>query len=123
EAGGRAVERALDIGIRPASDMIGIRPAFSGDEVPQGGMATFSVIAADPNGRRKALAGVLWTLVKIERQYQWYRSGSSWNYEPVTFTRAVASGTIDIAAEGAATISQPVDWGRYRLQVETADPA
>ena len=37
----------------PQTDMIGIRPDFAGDEVPQGGTAKFSVIAVDP-GRRAA---------------------------------------------------------------------
>ncbi|MDQ2703979.1 MAG: alpha-2-macroglobulin family protein, partial [Pseudomonadota bacterium] len=123
EAGGRAVERSLDIAIRPDAEMIGIRPDFSGDEVPQGGTAKFSVIASDPDGNRKAIPGALWKLVKIERNYQWYRSGNYWNYEPVTFTRAVASGTIDIAADSEIAISQSVDWGRYRLEIETPDPA
>ena len=122
EAGGRAVERALDIGIRPNADMIGIRPDFAGGEVPQGGTAKFSVIAADADGKRKALPGALWKLVKIERNYQWYRTGNYWNYEPVTYTEAVANGTIDIAADSEVSISQPVDWGRYRLEIETPDP-
>ena len=122
EAGGRAVERSLDIAIRPTADMIGIRPDFSGDEVPQGGTAKFSVIAVDPDGNRKALPGAQWSLVKVERNYQWYRNGNSWNYEPVTFTEAVANGTVDIAADGEARSRMPVDWGRYRLEIETADP-
>jgi len=123
EAGGRAVERSLDIGIRPQSSMIGIRPDFAGSEVPQGGTASFSVIAADPEGRRVALPGALWKLVRIDRNYQWYRANGYWNYEPVTFTTAVAGGTIDIPASGEASISQTVDWGRYRLEIETPDPA
>jgi len=123
EAGGRAVERSLDIAVRPSADMIGIRPDFAGDEVPQGGTARFSLIASDSSGQRKAIPGALWKLVKIERNYQWYRSGNYWNYEPVTFTEAVASGTIDIAADSEVSISQAVDWGRYRLEIETPDPA
>lgn len=122
EGSGRAVERALDIGIRPQGQMIGIRPDFSGGEVPQGSTAKFSVIAADAEGNRIPLPGAQWSLVKIERNYQWYRSGNSWNYEPVTFTRAVANGRIDLAADREAAISTPVDWGRYRLEIETADP-
>lgn len=122
ESGGRAVERSLDVGIRPESQMIGIRPDFSGDEVAQGGTAGFSLIAVDPQGQRIALPGAQWSLVKIERNYQWYRSGSYWNYEPVTYTRAVASGTLDLSASSEIKLSQAVDWGRYRLQVETADP-
>ena len=116
EAGGRAVERSLDIGIRPSGELIAIRPDFSGDEVPQGGTAKFSIIAVDPDGERQALAGAEWSLVKVERDYQWYRSGNSWNYEPVNSTKAVANGTIDIAAGTEISLSQPVDWGRYRLE-------
>src|SRR5690606_31259137 len=62
-----------------------------------------------------------WSLVKIERNYQWYRNGNSWNYEPVTFTKAIANGKIDLKTDSEAEISLPVDWGRYRLEVETAD--
>ena len=41
----------------------------------------------------------------------------------MTFTKSVATGTIDIAADGTpATVTVPVDWGRYRLEVETAQP-
>ena len=123
ETGGRAVEERLDIGILPQGTMIGIRPDFSGEEVPQGGTAKFSLIAAQPDGKRTELKGAQWSLLKVERNYQWYRSGSSWNYEPVTFTKSVASGQVDLAANNEATVSLPVDWGRYRLEVETADPA
>ncbi len=61
--------------------------------------------------------------MKIERNYQWYRTGNSWNYEPVTFTKAVANGKIDASAEKEGEISVAVDWGRFRLEVETDDPA
>lgn len=121
ETGGRAVERSAEINIRPQGDMIGIRPDFA-DSVPQGGMAKFSVIAVNDQAGRKAETGLLWTLVKVEREYQWYRNGSSWNYEPITLTEAVANGTIDATTDKEASISVPVDWGRYRLEVESADP-
>ncbi len=122
ESGGRAVEETLDLGIRSHSDAIGIRPDFAGGEVPQGGTSKFTVIAVDPDGTRKALPGAQWSLVKVERNYQWYRSGDYWNYEPVTSTKAVSAGTLDVAADGSASLSMPVDWGRYRLEIETTDP-
>ncbi|MER9598478.1 alpha-2-macroglobulin family protein [Mesorhizobium sp. M0244] len=122
ETGGRAIERSLNIGIRPQGHMIGIRPDFDGDAVPQGGTAKFSLIAVDPDGTREALKGAQWSLVKVERNYQWYRSSNFWNYEPVTFTKAVANGQVDLSADGEATMSLPVDWGRYRLEIETSDP-
>jgi uncharacterized protein YfaS (alpha-2-macroglobulin family) len=123
ETGGRAVEKTLDLAVKPQGDLIGIRPDFTGGEVPQGSTAKFSVISVDAEGKPKAIAGALWSLVKVERNYQWYRSGNSWNYEPVTLTKSVATGKIDIAADGTpATVTVPVDWGRYRLEVETPDP-
>ncbi len=121
ESGGRAVEEKIEIGIKSQIDAIGIRPEFS-DSVPEGGLAKFSIIAVDPNGARKALTGARWSLVKVERNYQWYRSSDAWSYEPVTFTKAVADGTVDVAADGSAMISMPVDWGRYRLEVDSAEP-
>jgi uncharacterized protein YfaS (alpha-2-macroglobulin family) len=122
ESGGRAVENSLTLGIRPQGGVIGVRPDFSGNEVPEGATAKFTVIAADPDGKPRDLTGALWSLVKVDRNYQWYRSGDSWNYEAVTTTRAVANGTLDVKADGSATVSMPVNWGRYRLQVETPQP-
>ncbi|MGU3575345.1 MG2 domain-containing protein [Brucellaceae bacterium C25G] len=121
ESGGRAVERSVDLTIQPETDMIGIKPDFSGDEVPQGGVAKFSLLASNATGERIALDNAQWSLVKVERQYQWYRSGSSWNYEPVTFTKAVANGEVNISKDEDVTLSMPVEWGRYRLEVETSD--
>ena len=122
EGAGRAVERSVDIAIRPATDMIGLKPAFDGSSVPEGSAATFNVIGVDPSGTRKALSGLQWTLVKIERDYQWYRNGNSWNYEPITYTRNIANGKVDVAADKDATITVPTEWGRYRLEVETSNP-
>lgn len=123
EAGGRAVERQLTLPVAPDGPMIGIRPDFADGALPQGATAGFRVLAVDAAGRRQALKGLQWSLVKIERNYQWYRSGSSWNYEPVTFTRAVSNGTIDVGTDAEALLSSPVEWGRYRLEVATADPS
>lgn len=122
ETGGRAVERSIDIAVKPQGDMIGIRPGFADGSVPQGGTARFDVIAVGPDGARISQAGLIWTLVKVERQYQWYRSGSYWSYEPITLTEAVANGVIDAEAGKEAALSLPVDWGRYRLEIESADP-
>ncbi|TAN06269.1 MAG: hypothetical protein EPN45_09085 [Rhizobiaceae bacterium] len=122
EGGGRAVERNLTLPVQPQHTMIGVRPAFSGDEVPENSTAKFQLIAADPAGKRIDMAGLNWSLVKIERNYQWYRANGSWNYEPVTYTKKIAGGKTDVPANGEASIESPVDWGRYRLEVSTDDP-
>jgi uncharacterized protein YfaS (alpha-2-macroglobulin family) len=121
EGAGRAVERSIDIGIAPETDMIGIRPEFSGEEVPEGSTASFRVIALNPAGERIDLQNLSWKLERIERNYQWYRSGNSWNYEPVTTTSKVAAGTIAAKAGEEVQISSAVTWGRYRLEVSGAE--
>ncbi|MCI5075231.1 alpha-2-macroglobulin family protein [Oricola sp.] len=123
ENGGRPVERSLALDIAPTTEMIGIRPNFADFQVPEGGTAGFQVIAAGTDGRRIDMQGMKWSLVRVETHYQWYRDGTYWRYEPVEMTTKIASGTIDVTADDAGTISAPVDWGRYRLDVSSPDVA
>jgi uncharacterized protein YfaS (alpha-2-macroglobulin family) len=123
EGAGRAVERSLEIGIVPETDLIGIRPEFSGGSVPEGSVASFRVIGVTPGGGRTAMDGLIWTLEKLDRRYQWYRNGDSWNYEPITYETKVAEGRLDLGADAEGRIQSAVEWGRYRLTVETPDPA
>jgi alpha-2-macroglobulin len=122
EAGGRAVERSLTLPVRAENLLIGVKPLFEGGEVGQGTEARFEVVAVAPDGSREAMGDVSWSLVKLERNYQWYRSDDRWNYEPVTFARKLAGGPVDISADAAGTVAARVDWGRYRLDVESSDP-
>ena len=118
EAGGRAVERTLTLPVRSQGTAIGVKPGFSGD-LAENSVGRFHVIAVDASGQKKAMSGLKWKLVQIEQNYQWYRDGTAWKYEPVTTTKQVANGAIDLTPDGA-DISTPVGWGRYQLQVETA---
>ena len=52
--------------------------------------------------------------------YQWYRNGSTWQWEAITTTRDVANGTVDTPDGGSVTVGANVDWGLYRLEVEGA---
>ncbi|QPC88271.1 hypothetical protein GA830_17045 [Mesorhizobium sp. NBSH29] len=121
EGSGRAVERKIDIEVRPSGPMIGLDPQFESGQVPQGGHAAFKVIAIDPSGSRTSMEKLAWSLVKVQRNYQWYRNSNAWSYEPVTSTEAVANGVIDIKADTTADIAASVDWGRYRLTVESSE--
>lgn len=123
ENGGRPVERSLSLDIAPTGDMIGIKPEFADFRVPEGSVAKFSVIAADPAGERIAMTGLQWSLVRVETHYQWYRDGTYWKYEPVELTTKVASGRIDASVDDVAEIAAPVDWGRFRLDVSSPDGA
>lgn len=121
EGGGRAVERSLELPVSTDSDLIGIRPLFDGDELGEGQTAQFDVIAVSGKAERIALAGLKWQLVKLERNFQWYQENGSWRYEAVTYTKRIADGTIDVTAGNPARIAGQIEWGRYRLEVESPD--
>ncbi|QDG78242.1 alpha-2-macroglobulin [Labrenzia sp. PHM005] len=117
ETGGRYVERTLDLPVVLDGPRIGIKAAFDGG-VDEGGPADFSVIVIGTDGERSSADGVTWTLSKVDRRYQWYRLDGRWSYEPITSTRRISSGKLDIGKEQPANLSLPVEWGEYRLDVQ-----
>ncbi|MCG6857605.1 MAG: alpha-2-macroglobulin family protein [Salaquimonas sp.] len=121
EDGGRAVERDMTLPVASDQPMIGVKPDFQDAEVKENSSAGFHVIALDGAGKRIDLDGLDWTLSRIDRHYQWYRDGNSWRYEPVEIPTEIASGTVDAKAGEDAAIKADVEWGRYRLDVESSD--
>src|SRR5581483_5495952 len=121
EPGGRAVERKLVLPVAPAAPMIGVKPLFSGRSLGEGENASFDVVVASPDGNQVARGGLRYELLKVETRYQYYRRDGSWNFEPVKTTKRVADGRLDASATQPTRISLPVQWGRYRLEVSTAD--
>jgi alpha-2-macroglobulin len=123
EPGGRAIERKLTLPVVPSAPMIGVKPLFAGTSLNDNDTANFDVVVVAPDGKETAATGLKWQLLNIETKYQWYRSGGYWSYEPIKVTRRVADGTIDVAPGQPGKISVPVTWGRYRLEVASADPS
>ncbi len=122
EPGGRAVERKITLPVTPSANMIGVKPLFSGRSLADGSNATFDVVVVGPDGGVTAQRGLHYELLRIDTHYQFYKRDGSWNYEPVKTTKRVADGTIDTTIDRAARISLPVNFGRYRLEVTSADP-
>ena len=102
--------------------MIGVKPAFSGRSLDDGANADFDLAMVAPDGKLMAQSGLRYELLRVETSYQWYRQNGQWDYEPVKRTERVANGSVDATAEKPTRISLPVKWGRYRLEVSTADP-
>ncbi len=123
ESGGRAVERTLTLPIAADSAMIGVKPAFSGRSLADGGNAEFDVVMVGADGKAMARSGLKYELLRVDTTYQWYRQNGQWNYEPIKRTERVANGTVDVAADKPARLSLPVQWGRYRLEVTEPNAA
>ncbi|NEU10789.1 alpha-2-macroglobulin family protein [Methylobacterium sp. BTF04] len=115
EPGGRALSRSLTLPILPEGPVLGIRKTFSGD-LAEGGTAGFDVVMAAPDGQRLAQANVAWTLQRVEKNYQWYREGGRWSFEPVTSTRRIADGTLDLKPDAPGRVAASVTYGTYRLE-------
>ncbi|MGO7038434.1 MG2 domain-containing protein [Rhizobium acaciae] len=119
EAGGRAIERSLTIPVKNERASIGIKPEFS-DELPENSIANFTVIGVNADGQKQEAKGLRWKFYSLNRQYQWYREGTAWKYEPVYTAEQVSNGSVDATMDGGK-VSVPVSWGRYRLEVESPD--
>ncbi len=121
EAGGRAVERNITLPILADANMIGVKPLFSGRSLGEGENANFDVALVAPDGKMIEAKGLRYELLKIDSRYQYYRRDGRWEYEPIKSTRRIADGKIDVAPDKPGRISAPVQWGRYRLEVSSAD--
>jgi len=118
DSNGRTVERNLTRPVMAEGDRIGIRPKFGeGDELAEDSQAAFDIVTVSPEGKAVAAQGLTWTLSRVETNYQWYRDNGTWKWEAVTVNRKVADGTLDTPADGAASIAEQVDYGRYLLEV------
>ncbi|KAB2937372.1 MAG: alpha-2-macroglobulin family protein [Hyphomicrobium sp.] len=124
ESGGRTIERSVTIPVDLHQARIGIKPLFKGTELDEKQTASFEVVVLDGDGKRVAAEGLNWVLNRLDTNWQWYRRDGQWNYEAVTLTRKVADGTFNATADGAfAKIDANVDWGRYKLEITSADPS
>jgi alpha-2-macroglobulin len=108
----------MTLPVNSGNEMIGIKPEFSG-YLTENSIGNFHVIGLDAAGKKTPMTGLKWKLLRIEREYQWYRDGGSWRYEPISSSQQMAAGTLDLTADGGK-ISVPASWGRYRLEVESA---
>ncbi|HED14019.1 MAG TPA: hypothetical protein ENI62_10285, partial [Gammaproteobacteria bacterium] len=117
ESGGRTVERRRVVPLAAGTAQIGMRSGFAKGRIAEGAAASFDIITLDPAGKRSALEGLEWSLLRLERRYQWYRGAGGWQYEPVVSSVKVASGKINSRKDRPVQVSVTPTWGRYRLEV------
>jgi alpha-2-macroglobulin len=124
ESGGRTIERSITIPVDLKQARIGIKPLFKGTDLDEKQTASFEVVVLDNEGKRVAADGLNWVLNRLDTNWQWYRRDGQWNYEAVTLTRKIADGTFAATADGALPkIEAGVDYGRYKLEITSADPS
>jgi uncharacterized protein YfaS (alpha-2-macroglobulin family) len=115
------VIKSVTLPIRRDDLTLGIKPDFADNEVAEGSMASFNVLALDANGKTVARPDLQYRLVKEDWDYNWYFSNGSWDYAVTIRDGSVTTGSVSIPGDRPGTVQQAVDWGNYRLEV--FDPA
>ncbi len=118
DTSGSPVERSTTLPVASRSARLGIKPLFDG-AAGENSPVAFEVIALDKSGAREAADNLRWSLYAIRTDFQWYRADGRWNYETVETKSRVANGTVDVSADSAAKIEAKVEWGSYRLELES----
>jgi alpha-2-macroglobulin len=123
ETSGRTIERSIVLPVDLKQNRIGIKPGFTDDQAKEGSDASFDVVMVDGSGRAVAAKDLKWDLVRLEQRWQWFSRGDSYAYDVQTLSRRVANGVIETTGREPARITTRLDWGRYRLELKSADGA
>jgi uncharacterized protein YfaS (alpha-2-macroglobulin family) len=120
ESGGRPVVRSIERTWWPAPVLVGVRPLFERDVAREGSAAGFEVVRTDATGAFVPARDIQVRLVREERRWYWrYDEGRGWNGGYLVEEELAEARTLALAAR--TTLSLPVGWGRYRLELH--DPA
>lgn len=117
EPGGRAVERTASLPITARQPLLGLRPLFEGGSVAEGQPARFNVIALNPAGELITAPSAAWTLKRLTRDWQWFNTNGTWQWEAVTRSAKVANGTLELGGGKPTDFAQTLSWGEYRLEI------
>ncbi|MBS0849036.1 alpha-2-macroglobulin [Citrobacter sp. JGM124] len=133
ESGGRPVTRRAEQIVWPASQLPGIRPQFNSKEVydyrtnttqtrpivDENSLAGFDIVYGDPAGNKHAVNDLNVKLIQERRDYYWSWSESDgWQSQYDQKELVQAEQPLNLAEGETGSVSFPVEWGAYRLEVE-----
>ena len=118
EMGGRPVLRSIEKTLWPAPELVGVRPLFGNDQSDANAMVRFEVAKTNPDGQLLGASDLQATLVKEEREYYWeYDENRGWTHNFSENRYPVYRQDLSIDAGKTATISVPVEYGSYYLEI------
>ena len=121
EPSGRAVYETVSRPIRQRPVAIGLRSPAGDDAVPEGAEAKLDVIAVDPQGSPITVNGLRFELLRESWEYRWYSVNGVWRHKSHIRSQPIDAGTIDVSANGPASLARQLPAGRYRWEV--TDPS
>ncbi len=112
---GRAAHAHASIPVRPATALIGIKPAFDG-AVDADTEAAFEVAAVSPAGTRIAVPARL-RLIRQRPDWRMVVRGSLARYETVYKDEVIEASDVQVPADGTFRYAKRLPFGSYRLEV------
>ena len=113
---GRASHATATIKVRPAGNLVGIKPAFAGGAVDADAEAAFELAAVNPDGARTALPARL-KLVRERPDWRLVRRGALARYETVFRDEPIEAADVTLPANGTVRYAKRLPFGRYRIEV------
>ena len=113
---GHASLATTEIPVRPAGNLIGIKPAFADDAVDAGTEAAFDIAAVNADGARTPLKAKL-RLVRERPDWRLVVNGRLARYEIMWRDEPLETQAVVIPADAPLHFARTLDFGRYRLEV------
>ncbi|MDO6513435.1 alpha-2-macroglobulin [Neptuniibacter sp. 2_MG-2023] len=119
ESGGRAINRTQSVLLWPRSSFIGVKPRFKNNISETEQDVEFDLVRADGQGNLLAKGEAKATLYRIEEKYFWSHTPErGWHYQIEKNEYPVANDVINFADNTRPSLKVPVEWGRYRLELD-----
>jgi len=118
EPGGRPVTESTELKVRRRPLFLGVKVDPGNDSGRQDPTVGFDIIGVDPNGARIAAAGVNWTIIAENWDYDWFQQDGQWQWRRSSRDAIVARGVVNVGATSPAKLARRLGWGDYRLQLE-----
>ena len=122
EPGGRPVRESLSIKVRPKGMYLGVK-VDQGEAGKGDPPIALNIIAVNAAGARVNAAGVSYTLISENWNYDWFLQDGKWQYRRSSRDGVVQKGVLNVGTGDAARIARKLGWGDYRLELEGPDGA
>ena len=118
DPGGRVVRESFTVPVRLRDLYLGLSPQFENRRAGEGERVGFDLIAVNAAGRRQAVRGLQWQIVREDWSYDWYLDGGEWRWRRTGRDIPVDGATVNVAANEPLRIAQDgLRSGSYRLIV------
>ncbi len=114
---GRAVSASTNLPVYHLKEYIGVKPLFSGQQVPVHSEAAFSVLPVNGQGQVQTSGTLGYRLIREEADYQWFRKDGDWGYERIIRDYEEGQGELHWQEAGPIDLRLPVTQGQYRLEL------